>query len=238
MTGIGSGAVLNYNMEEAALAVKEENARVAGLIGINASARTTTVKPAGTTSLTLGTSSGIHAWHNDYYVRRMRIGKNEAIYTYLSIYHPELLEDCVLRPHDTAILTIPQKAPEGAILRTESPIDLLERVKKVTKEWIKPGHRRGNNTHNVSATISIKNEEWETVGEWMWENRKFYNGLSVLPYDGHTYKQAPFEDCTKETYNELMSTLQNLDLTRVVELEDMTDLSGELACAAGNCEVK
>jgi ribonucleoside-diphosphate reductase alpha chain len=238
MTGIGSGAVLNYNMEEAALAVKEENARVAGLIGINASARTTTVKPAGTTSLTLGTSSGIHAWHNDYYVRRMRIGKNEAIYTYLSIYHPELLEDCVLRPHDTAILTIPQKAPEGAILRTESPIDLLERVKKVTKEWIKPGHRRGNNTHNVSATISIKNEEWETVGEWMWENRKFYNGLSVLPYDGHTYKQAPFEDCTKETYNELMSTLQNLDLTRVVELEDMTDLSGELACAAGNCEVR
>ena len=238
MTGIGSGVVLNYDMEEAALAVKEENARVAGLIGINASARTTTVKPAGTTSLTLGTSSGIHAWHNDYYLRRVRVGKNEAIYTYLSIYHPELLEDDQFRPHDTAIITVPQKAPEGAILRTESPIDLLERVKKVTKEWIKPGHRKGNNTHNVSATISIKNDEWETVGEWMWENRKFYNGLSVLPYDGHTYVQAPFEDCTEETYNELMSTLQNLDLTRVVELEDMTDLSGELACAGGACEVK
>ena len=238
MTGIGSGVVLNYDMEEAALAVKEENARVAGLIGINASARTTTVKPAGTTSLTLGTSSGIHAWHNDYYLRRVRVGKNEAIYTYLSIYHPELLEDDQFRPHDTAIITVPQKAPEGAILRTESPIDLLERVKKVTKEWIKPGHRKGNNTHKVSATISIKNDEWETVGEWMWENRKFYNGLSVLPYDGHTYVQAPFEDCTEETYNELMSTLQNLDLTRVVELEDMTDLSGELACAGGACEVK
>ena len=238
MTGIGSGVVLNYDMEEAALAVKEENARVAGLIGINASARTTTVKPAGTTSLTLGTSSGIHAWHNDYYLRRVRVGKNEAIYTYLSIYHPELLEDDQFRPHDTAIITVPQKAPEGAILRTESPIDLLERVKKVTKEWIKPGHRKGNNTHNVSATMSIKNDEWETVGEWMWENRKFYNGLSVLPYDGHTYVQAPFEDCTEETYNELMSTLQNLDLTRVVELEDMTDLSGELACAGGACEVK
>ena len=238
MTGIGSGVVLNYDMEEAALAVKEENARVAGLIGINASARTTTVKPAGTTSLTLGTSSGIHAWHNDYYLRRVRVGKNEAIYTYLSIYHPELLEDDQFRPHDTAIITVPQKAPEGAILRTESPIELLERVKKVTKEWIKPGHRKGNNTHNVSATISIKNDEWVTVGEWMWENRKFYNGLSVLPYDGHSYVQAPFTDCTKEEYDTLMKTLVDLDLTKVIELEDMTDLSGELACAGGACEVK
>lgn len=239
MTGIGSGVVLKYDMEQAAQAVKDENKRVADLIGINASARTTTVKPAGTTSLTLGTSSGIHAWHNDYYLRRVRVGKNEAIYTYLSIYHPELLEDDQFRPHDTAIITVPQKAPEGAILRTESPIDLLERVKKVTKEWIKPGHRKGNNTHNVSATVSIKNEEWDTVGEWMWENRKFYNGLSVLPYDGHTYVQAPFTDCTKEEYDTLMKTLVDLDLTKVIEFDDMTDLSGELACAGGvGCEVK
>ena len=90
MTGIGSGVVLGYNMKESSKIVKEENARVAEIIGINKAARTTTVKPAGTTSLALGTSSGIHAWHNDYYVRRIRIGKNEAIYTYLSIYHPEL----------------------------------------------------------------------------------------------------------------------------------------------------
>jgi ribonucleoside-diphosphate reductase alpha chain len=238
MTGIGSGAILKYDMEEAAELVKLENERVAKILGINCAARCTTVKPAGTTSLTLGTSSGIHAWHNDYYVRRMRIGKNEAIYTYLSIYHPELLEDCVLRPHDTAILAIPQKAPEGAILRTESPFDLLERVKQVTKEWIKPGHRKGNNSHNVSATVSIKDEEWEAVGEWMWENRKFYNGLSVLNYSGHTYKQAPFTDCTKEEYDELMQTLTNLDLTKVVEMEDMTDLAGEAACASGACEVR
>jgi len=238
MTGIGSGAILKYDMEEAAELVKLENERVAKILGINSAARCTTVKPAGTTSLTLGTSSGIHAWHNDYYVRRMRIGKNEAIYTYLSIYHPELLEDCVLRPHDTAILAIPQKAPEGAILRTESPFDLLERVKQVTKEWIKPGHRKGNNSHNVSATVSIKDEEWGTVGEWMWENKKFYNGLSVLNYSGHTYKQAPFTDCTKEEYDELMQTLTNLDLTKVIELTDETDLAGEVACAGGACEVK
>ena len=137
MTGIGSGVVLGYNMKEAAKLVKEENARVAEMIGINKSARTTTVKPAGTTSLTLGTSSGIHAWHNDYYIRRIRVGKNEAIYQYLSIYHPELVEDEYFRPHDTAVISIPQKSPEGAILRTESVFQLLERVKKVSTEWVR-----------------------------------------------------------------------------------------------------
>ena len=238
MTGIGSGKVLNYDMSEAAGIVKEENARVAGLLEINSSARCTTVKPAGTTSLTLGTSSGIHAWHNDYYLRRVRVGKNEAIYTYLKIYHPELIEDEYFRPHDTAVITLPQKAPEGAILRTESPMELLERVKTVTKEWIKPGHRKGNNSHNVSATISIKEDEWEEVGAWMWKNKKFYNGLSVLPYDGHTYKQAPFEDCDEEIYNKLMSTLTEIDLEKVVETEDLTDLAGEVACAGGACEVQ
>ena len=238
MTGIGSGVVLGYNMKEAAKAVKEENARVAELIGINKSARMTTVKPAGTTSLTLGTSSGIHAWHNDYYIRRIRVGKNEAIYNYLATNHPELVEDEFFRPHDTAVISVPQKAPEGAILRTESPFQLLERVKKITQEWVRPGHRTGSNSHNVSATISLKAEDWELAGEWMWENRDFYNGLSVLPYDGGTYIQAPFEDCTKEKYEELMKSLHDVNLSKVVELADNTDLSGEVACAGGACEVK
>ena len=238
MTGIGSGVVLGYNMKEAAKLVKEENARVADLIGINKSARTTTVKPAGTTSLTLGTSSGIHAWHNDYYIRRVRVGKNEAIYQYLAMYHPELVEDEYFRPHDTAVISVPQKSPEGAILRTESPFQLLDRVKKITQEWVRPGHRTGSNTHNVSATISLKNEDWELAGEWMWENRDFYNGLSVLPHDGGSYIQAPFEDCTQEEYERLFSKLQSIDLSKVVELQDNTDLSGELACAGGACEIK
>jgi ribonucleoside-triphosphate reductase (thioredoxin) len=238
MTGIGSGVVLGYNMKEAAKLVKEENARVAELIGINKSARTTTVKPAGTTSLTLGTSSGIHAWHNDYYIRRVRVGKNEAIYQYLAMYHPELVEDEFFRPHDTAVISVPQKSPEGAILRTESPFQLLDRVKKITQEWVRPGHRTGSNSHNVSATISLKPEDWELAGEWMWENRDFYNGLSVLPYDGGSYIQAPFEDCTEEEYERLFSKLQSIDLSRVVELQDDTDLSGELACAGGACEIK
>jgi ribonucleoside-triphosphate reductase (thioredoxin) len=238
MTGIGSGAVLKLDMKEAAKVVKVENKRLAEVMGINPSARTTTVKPAGTTSLTLGTSSGIHAWHNDYYIRRVRVGKNEAIYSHLLINHPELVEDEYFRPHDTAVIGIPQKAPSDAIFRTESPIQLLERVKKVHGEWIKPGHRTGNNTHNVSATVSIREHEWDAVGEWMWENKEYYNGLSVLPYDGGTYIQAPFEDCTKEKYEELMKTLTEVDLSKVIEIEDNTDLSGEVACAGGACEVK
>ena len=235
MTGIGSGAVLGLNMQAAGKVVKEENQRVADLIGINPAARTTTVTPAGTTSLTLGTSSGIHAWHNDYYIRRVRVGKNESIYTYLKDNHPELVEDEYFRPHDTAVIGIPQKSPEGSILRNESPIQLLERVKKVQQEWIKPGHRSGSNAHNVSATISIREHEWPAVGEWMWENKEYYNGLSVLPYDGGTYIQAHFEDCTKEKYEELMATLKDVDLSKIVESDDNTDLSGELACAGGAC---
>ena len=237
MTGIGSGVVLGYDMKLAAKAVKEENERVAKLIGINNAARTTTVKPSGTSSLVLGTSSGIHAWHNDYYVRRIRVGKNEAIYTYLSVNHPELVEDEIFRPHDTAVISIPQKSPEGSILRYESSFDLLERVKKVSQEWIKPGHRGGQNSHNVSATISLKEDEWEYAGEWMWENRKFYNGLSVLPYNGGTYQQAPFEDCDVETYEKMMKSLSNIDLSKVIELQDNTNLSGEVACGGGACEI-
>jgi len=237
MTGIGSGTVLNYDMKSAAKIVKEENERVANILGINKSARCTTVKPAGTTSLTLGTASGIHAWHNDYYIRRIRVGKNESIYSYLQENHPELIEDEYFSPHTTAVISIPQRAPKDAILRTESPFQLLERVKRVATEWIKPGHRTGNNTHNVSATISLREHEWDSAGTWMWENRQYYNGLSVLPFSDHTYKQAPFEDCTQEEYERLFKSLTSIDLTRVIELDDDTDLSGELACAGGACEI-
>jgi ribonucleoside-diphosphate reductase alpha chain len=237
MTGIGSGRVLGYNMSEAADKVKRENSRVAKLIGINKAARTTTVKPAGTTSLVLGTSSGIHAWHNNYYVRRVRVGKNESIYQHLLKHHPELVEDEYFRPHDTAVIQVPQKAPSGSILRTESPFALLDRVRKVATEWVKSGHRKGSNTHNVSATISLKDKDWELAGEWMWENRNSYNGLSVLPFDGGSYIQAPFEDITKTKYNQMMKSLTEIDLSKVVEVEDNTNLSGELACAGGSCEI-
>jgi ribonucleoside-diphosphate reductase alpha chain len=238
MTGIASGNVLKLDMKAGAKIVKEENKRVAELLGINPAARTTCVKPAGTTSLTLGTSSGIHAWHNDYYIRRIRVGKNEAIYQYLVENHPELVEDEFFRPHDTAVISAPQKAPEGSITRSETALELLNRVKKVSAEWVKSGHWKGQNTHNVSATVTIKEDEWDAVGEWMWENRATYNGLSVLPHSDHSYKQAPFEDCDEETYNEMLKSLLSVDLTNIVEMQDDTDLQGELACAGGACEIK
>ena len=198
----------------------------------------TTVKPAGTTSLVLGTSSGIHAWHNTHYVRRIRVGKNESIYSHLLQNHSELIEDEYFRPHDTAIISVPQKAPQNAVLRDESALQLLRRVKKVSDVWVKPGHRSGQNSHNVSATISVKEAEWNDIGDWMWENRDCYNGLSVLPYDEHTYKQAPFEDCSSETYEKMFQNLTKVNLSNIIEEEDNTDLKGELACAGGACEIK
>ena len=238
MTGIASGEVLKYSLKEAAKIATEENARLAEVIGINKAARVTCVKPSGTTSLVLGTSSGIHAWHDDFYLRRIRIGKNEALYTHLSIHHPELLEDDFFKPNIQAIVTIPQRAPQGSIVRPkETAIELLERIKKFNKEWIKPGHRKGSNMHNVSATVNIKQEEWSTVGEWLWENKEYFTALSFLPEDLGTYTQAPFETITEEQFNERVKHLHALDLSKVVEFSDETNLQDQAACAGGACEV-
>ena len=237
MTGIASGVVEKLDLEMAAFAAKIENKRIAKIIGINEASRVTCVKPAGTTSLVLGTSSGIHAWHDKYYIRRIRVGKNEAIYSYLSNNHPELVEDEFFNPTEQAVISIPQKSPSNAIIRTENVFNLLERVKNFSIRWVRAGHNDGLNTHNVSATISIKEDEWGDVGEWMWMNRHYYNGLSVLPYDGGTYKQAPFETITKKQYEEMIKNLTNIDLTQVIENQDNTNLSGELACAGGQCEI-
>jgi len=237
MTGIGSGVILNYDLKKAADLAKEENARVADIIGINKAARVTTVKPSGTSSLVLGTASGIHAWHNDYYIRRIRVGKNEAIYSYLAANHPELVEDDFFKPTIQAVISVPQRAPQGSILRTENVMDMLERVKKFNMQWVKKGHRKGANTNNVSATVSIQENEWEQVGQWMWENRNTFNGLSVLPYFGGSYTQAPFEDITEEKFNEMAQHLHSIDLSKVVEFSDETALMDQAACAGGACEI-
>ena len=238
MTGIASGRVLPLDLVEAATVVNEENERVAALIGINPAARTTCIKPSGTSSLTVGSSSGIHAWHNDYYIRRMRVGKAEALYHYMVANFPMMIEDCNFKPHLEAVMSFPQRAPEGSILRTEAALDLLERVKRFNQEWVHGGHRTGPNHHNVSCTISIRENEWETVGEWMWDNRKYYTGISVLPYDNGSYIQAPFEDCTKEQYENMISWLHDINLDDVVEFDDLTNLTDQAACAGGVCEIQ
>ena len=261
MTGIGSGEILKYNLDIAAHVAKTMNSMISGLIGTNEAARITCIKPSGTTSLVLGTASGIHAWHAPYYLRTMRFNKNEDIANYLIVNHPELCEDDVLRPTDTVCVRIPVKAPEGSIFRTETALDTLERVKKFSIEWIKSGHVRGDNTHNVSATVSIDNDrkylvfdkgdmtplyqlsdigrnEWEVVGEWMWTNRDVYNGLSVLPFFGGSYLQAPFEDITEEEYNKRISSIHSVDLTKVIEMDDTVDFGQIAACSGPNgCEI-
>ena len=265
MTGIASGEVLKYNLEVAAAVAKKTNQLITEIIGTNEAARITCIKPSGTTSLVLGTASGIHAWHAPYYLRTMRFNKSEDLAQYLMINHPELCEDDVLRPTDTLCVRIPVKAPDDSILRTETAIDTLERVKRFSTEWVKSGHINGANTHNVSATISINSnrkytefspmgsfppndsvykvsedgtlDEWEVVGQWMWENREVYNGLSVLPAFDHTYKQAPFEDITEEQYNVRINTLKAIDLNKVMEIDDNVEFSQVAACAGGACEI-
>jgi ribonucleoside-triphosphate reductase len=192
------------------------------------------VKPSGTTSCVLGSSSGIHAWHNDFYIRRMRLLKTETICGYLKMFHPELIEDDLFNKNNS-ILTLPQKAPDGAITRKESAIQQLERMKKVYLEWIQPGHRRGDNTHNVSITVSVRDSEWDDVTEWMWKNKDSYAAISLLPFSDHTYQQAPFSDISREEYEEKMKHLTRVDIDMIIEDQDYTNLSAEAACSAGGC---
>ena len=235
LTGIASINVLDYDFTEAANVVVDENERVAGLLGINPAKRVTCIKPEGTGSLVLGTSSGIHAWHNHFYKRRIRVGKNEAIYEYLKKELPELVEDEVFG--NGAVITVPVRAPEEAIIRSEDVIAFLERVKYFTEVWVKPGHKGGMNTHNVSATVSIKPNEWDKVSDWLWDNHDSFNGLSFLPYDNGTYVQAPFEDITIEEFDKFSQYVKTIDLEDVLEIKDNTNLQSELACAGGVCEV-
>jgi len=237
MTGIASGRVLDLDMEKAANKARSTNEFFASALNINTAARITCVKPAGTTSLVMGTSSGIHAWWSEYYIRRIRVLKTEAIYDYLITKFPDLVENDYHNPNQ-AIISIPQKTPAGtSITRDESALEMLERVKRVSVDWVVTGHNRGVNTHNVSATVNIREDEWEDVRNWMWKNRDFYNGLSVLPFDGGVYKQAPHEPITKKQYETMLSLLTEIDLKDVKEVQDNTDLQGELACAGGVCEI-
>lgn len=236
MTGIASGGVLKLDCAEAAKIVKKENKRIALLIGINPAARCTAIKPEGTGSCVVGSCSGIHAWDSPYYIRRIRVNKNESIYKYMAAKIPELVEDDYFKPTTDAILMIPIKAPEGSIFKTEPAIELLERVKFMSTTWVKNGHRKGDNTHNVSATISVKDDEWDTVGNWMWDNKKFYNGLTVLPFDGGNYIQAPFTECSEYEYNIFNKFITQINLSEILEDSDYTNLTDQAACAGGMCE--
>ena len=239
ITGIGDGKLVDLDLEEATKIVIDENERVADIIGINTAARTSTIKPAGTTSCVLQTGSGCHAWHAPKYIRNIQCKVGDDLYNFFMDHHPLLITPMERDPR-SAVIGIPQIAPKGAILREEeSALDFLARIKDLNINWVHPGHRRGPNTNNVSATVSIKEGEWKDVGEWMWENKNTYNGLSVLPFNGGTYKNAPFEIVSDEVFQEKLDYIQNnvIDLTLIVEHQDNTTVSDTVACAGGACEI-
>lgn len=236
ITGICNGDILPLDLTQAANEAITENKRVSLIIGINSAARVTTIKPSGTTSCVVGTSSGIHAWHSKYYIRNMQCAVGDDLYNFFSVFHPELITVMEYDPK-SAVIGIPQRAPDTAILREdENAVQMLERVFRFYDEWVKPGHQSGANTNNVSATVYLKPEDWANVGEILWENRSKFNGMSVLPYNGGTYKNAPFEECTEEVFNERYKYLADIDLTKIVEEEDNTTQAMEAACAGGACE--
>ena len=238
MNGIASGNVMNLDLTEASSIVVEENCRVAKLIGINPAARACCIKPSGNSSAVLETSAGSGAWHNDFYIKRMLVGKDEPLYDYLMNTNPELMEDDLKNPAKKAWIKIPMRAPDNAILRKdEGPIQLLERIKTLFLEWIAPAHTGGMNTNNVSTTVSVQPHQWTSVGEWMWENRECYNGIAVFPYWGGTHKQTPLTDCDKTEYEDLSTKAKKIDLRSLLEYEDNTKQSKTVACAGGACDI-
>ena len=240
MTGIANGKLDDLDLNEAVDVVKMVNRDWAEKLGINPAARLTCVKPEGTASLVFGTSSGIHPWWSDYFIRTIRYNKEEPIAKYLMENIPDLIEDDRWEEGNIVVF-VPQKAPEGAVTRSESAIDFLERVKHVTENWVKPGHIDGMNTHNVSATVNVRENEWDLVRDWMWINRDSYNGLSLLPFsfdveDG-IEMQMPNTACDKETFEKYLPLLKKLDTSQIMEDDDNTQLQGELACSGGTCEI-
>lgn len=236
-TGIGDNSeYAKFNFQEAAQKAVKANEDFSAKIGISKAARVTCIKPEGTASLVIGCASGVHGRHAPFYIRRFRFKRNESVAQYFASQIPALVVEDKFDP-DGIILELPQRSPAKSISREESALATLERLKFFRVGWVEPGHRSGENTHNVSCTVSVRDAEWEEVGTWMWDNRALYNGIAVLPYDGGSYVQAPFEECTEETYNRMFEKLKEVNLSEVIEDEDNTTQTENLACSGGSCAI-
>jgi ribonucleoside-triphosphate reductase (thioredoxin) len=233
----------NGNLKKLAKHLIETNKIVAATIGINPAKRTTTIKPSGSVSCVLDTTSGIHAAHSPCYLRRIRVDKTDPVGVYLAsvLENTSFLESDVFNAKNW-VVAVPY-AMENAIYRKdETALQQLERTALVYDNWVKPGHVSGENTHNVSMTCSFLDSEKEDIKTWMWDNKTRYAGISLLPMDNHTYVQAPFEEITKEKYDVLQAELEKymdkLDLS-VIKYNQMDDTRiGEVACGANGCEIK
>ena len=207
----------------------ESNKETADALGINPSTAITCVKPSGTVSQLVDSASGIHPRHSVYYIRRVRGDKKDPL-TQFMINQGVPYEDCVMRPESTVVFSFPQKAPEGATLRDDlTAIDHLDVWLMYQRHWCE---------HKPSVTISVKEDEWMDVGAWVWRHFDEVSGVSFLPYDGGTYRQAPYEECTKQQYEELLAVVPKaIDWDTLVEVDDNVKGAQELACSAGSCEI-
>jgi len=209
----------------------DANKAMANQLGIPQSTAITCVKPSGTVSQLVDSASGIHARHNPYYIRTVR-GDNKDPLTQFMVAQGIPAEPDVMKPDSTTVFSFPMRSPERAVTRTTmSAIEQLELWLMYQRYWCE---------HKPSVTISVKEEEWMDVGSWVYEHFDEVSGISFLPFSEHTYKQAPYQDCTKEEYEEMKAQMPiSIDWTALQEFEKEDTTSGgrELACTAGVCEV-
>lgn len=209
----------------------EVNTEFAERLGINQSAAVSCIKPSGTVSQLVNSASGIHPRHSQYYIRSFRQDNKDPLTQFMKdsgIPH----EPCVMKPETTTIFFFPVAAPEGAVTREQvDPISHLNLWKTYDQNWAE---------HQVSITVSVDEQAWPRVGAWVFDNFDDLSGVSFLPMDGGSYRQAPFQSCTKEKYEELLAKMPEMDWTKLsaYELEDTTTGSQEYACVGGACEVQ
>ena len=221
------GTKLNEILNELRDVARATNKEWAEKLGIEPSTAITCVKPSGTVSQLVDSASGIHPRHSKYYIRRVRGDKKDPLTTFL-VEQGIPSEDCVYKPTQTTVFSFPQKAPDGLTREDVTPIDHLELWLTYQREWCE---------HKPSVTISVEEKDWPSVGAWVWDHFDEISGVSFLPYDGGTYRQAPYEECTEEQYNELKAKIPNIDWTHFKEVTDNVEGAQMLACVAGVCDI-
>jgi ribonucleoside-triphosphate reductase (thioredoxin) len=224
---VTQGDELNGLLSEFREAARKANEEFAGLLGIPVSAAITCVKPSGTVSQLVDSASGIHPRHSKYYIRRVRGDKKDPLTQFL-IAQGIPNEACVYKPDQTVVFSFPQKAPAGITRSDVTPIQHLELWLTFQRHWCE---------HKPSVTISVEEKDWPSVGAWTWENFGEISGVSYLPYDGGTYRQAPYEECDEQTYNDLKSSIPRINWEEFKENTDNVEGAQQLACVAGVCEI-
>ena len=221
------GDKLNEILNELRNVARDTNKIWAEKLGVPTSAAITCVKPSGTVSQLVDSASGIHPRHSKFYIRRVRGDKKDPLTTFL-VEQGVPSEDCVYKPTQTTVFSFPQKAPDGLTRSDVTPINHLELWLTYQREWCE---------HKPSVTISVEEKDWPSVGAWTWDHFDQISGVSYLPYDGGTYRQAPYEECTEAEYKELKAKMPVIDWTKFQEITDNVEGAQMLACVSGVCEI-